>query len=91
MPELPIIGDFVPGYEAIGWYGVGAPSKTSADIVDRLNREINAGLADAKLQARLADIGVEPRPMTPGEFGKLIVDDTEKWGKVIRTVGIKGE
>jgi tripartite-type tricarboxylate transporter receptor subunit TctC len=91
LAELPVIGDFVPGYEAIGWYGVGAPGKTPVDIVDRLNREINAGLADANLRARLADIGVEPRPMTPGEFGKLIAEDTEKWGKVIRAAGIKGE
>jgi tripartite-type tricarboxylate transporter receptor subunit TctC len=91
LPDLPTIGDFVPGYEAIGWYGVGAPRKSPGDIVDKLNGEINAGLADSKLTARLADVGVEPTQMTPGEFGKLIADDTEKWGKVIRTAGIKGE
>ena len=91
LPELPSIGDFVPGYEAIGWYGVGAPRKTPDDIIDKLNGEINAGLADSKLKARLVDIGAEPTPMTPAEFGKLIADDTEKWGKVIRAAGIKGE
>jgi tripartite-type tricarboxylate transporter receptor subunit TctC len=91
LPELPTIGDFVPGYEAIGWYGVCAPGKTAGEIVDKLNNEVNAGLADAKLNARLADVGVEPTPMTPGEFGKLIAEDTEKWGKVIRATGIKGD
>jgi tripartite-type tricarboxylate transporter receptor subunit TctC len=91
LPELPPIGDFVPGYEAIGWYGVGAPRKIPGEIVDKLNGEINAGLADPKLTTRFADVGVEPTPMTPAEFGKLIADDTEKWGKVIRTAGIKGD
>jgi tripartite-type tricarboxylate transporter receptor subunit TctC len=91
LPDLPSIGDFVPGYEAIGWYGVGAPGKIPGDIVDKLNGEINAGLRDSKLNARLADVGVEPTPMTPGEFGKLIADDTEKWGKVLRTAGFKEE
>jgi len=91
LPELPSAGDFVPGYEAIGWYGVGAPRKIVGDIVDRLNGEINAGLADAKLNARLADVGVEPTPMTPAAFGKLIADDTEKWGKVLRAAGVRGE
>ena len=91
LPELPTIGDFVPGYEAIGWYGIGAPSKIPGDIVDKLNAETNAGLADAKLSARLADVGVEPTPMTPAEFGKLIAEDTEKWGKVLRAAGIKIE
>jgi tripartite-type tricarboxylate transporter receptor subunit TctC len=91
LPELPCVGDFVPGYEAIGWYGISAPSKISGDIVDKLSAEINAGLADSKLNARLVDVGVEPTPMTPAEFAKLIADDTEKWGKVIRAVGIRGE
>jgi tripartite-type tricarboxylate transporter receptor subunit TctC len=91
LPELPPIGDFVPGYEAIGWYGIGAPSKISGEIVDKLNGEINAGLADAKLSARLIDVGAEPTPMTPAEFGKLIVADTEKWGKVIRAAGVRGD
>jgi tripartite-type tricarboxylate transporter receptor subunit TctC len=91
LPELPTIGDFVPGYEAIGWYGVCAPGKTAVEIVDKLNGEVNAGLADSKLNARLADVGVEPTPMTPAEFGKLIAEDTKKWGKVIRATGIKGD
>jgi tripartite-type tricarboxylate transporter receptor subunit TctC len=91
LPELPIIGDFVPGYEAIGWYGLSAPSKTPGDIIAKLNAETNAGLADAKLNARLVDVGAEPTPMTPAEFGKLIADDTEKWGKVLRAAGIKIE
>jgi tripartite-type tricarboxylate transporter receptor subunit TctC len=91
LPELPPIGDFVPGYEAIGWYGLGAPSKISGEIVDKLNGEVNAGLADAKLSARLIDVGAEPTPMTPAEFGKLIVADTEKWGKVIRAAGVRGD
>lgn len=91
LPELPTIGDTVPGYEAIGWYGISAPGKTSRDIVDTLNGEINAGLADAKLNARLVDVGVEPTPMSAAEFGRLIADDTEKWGKVLRAARIKIE
>jgi tripartite-type tricarboxylate transporter receptor subunit TctC len=91
LPELPIIGDFVSGYEAIGWYGICAPRKIPGDIVDKLNEETNAGLADAKLNARLIDVGAEPTPMTPAEFGKLIADDIEKWRKVIRASGIKGD
>jgi tripartite-type tricarboxylate transporter receptor subunit TctC len=91
LPELPIIGDFVPGYEAIGWYGICAPRKIPNDIIDKLNGEINAGLVDAKLKARLVDVGAEPTPMTPAEFAKLIAEDIEKWGKVIRAAGIKGD
>jgi tripartite-type tricarboxylate transporter receptor subunit TctC len=91
LPELPSIGDFVPGYEAIGWYGICAPRKILSEIVEKLNDEVNRGLVDAKLKARLIDVGAEPTPMTPAEFGKLIADDTEKWGKVIRAAGIKGD
>jgi tripartite-type tricarboxylate transporter receptor subunit TctC len=91
LPELPSIGDFVPGYEAIGWYGICAPRKIPSEIVEKLNDEVNRGLVDAKLKARLIDVGAEPTPMTPAEFGKLIADDTEKWGKVIRAAGIKGD
>jgi tripartite-type tricarboxylate transporter receptor subunit TctC len=91
LPDIPTVGEFVPGYDATGWYGVGAPKSTPADIVDKLNREVNAGLADPKVKARLADVGVEPTPMTPAEFGKLIADDTEKWAKVIRAANIKPE
>ena len=91
LPEIPTVGEFVPGFEGSGRYGVGAPKKTPAEVIDKVNREINAGLADAKMQARLADLGVEPTPMTPTEFGKLIADDTEKWGKVSRAANIKVE
>jgi tripartite-type tricarboxylate transporter receptor subunit TctC len=91
LPDIPTVGEFVPGYDAVGWYGVGAPKNTSADIVDKLNREVNAGLADANLKARLADVGVEPTPMTPAEFGKLIADDTGKWRKVIKEANILPE
>jgi len=91
LTDLPSIGDFVPGYEAIGWYGICAPRKIPGEIVEKLNDEVNRGLVDAKLKARLIDVGAEPTPMTPAEFGKLIADDTEKWGKVIRAAGIKGD
>jgi tripartite-type tricarboxylate transporter receptor subunit TctC len=91
LPDIPTVGEFVQGYDATGWYGVGAPKSTSADIVDKLNREVNAGLADTKLKARLADVGVEPTPMTPAEFGRLIADDTEKWRKVIKAANIQPE
>jgi tripartite-type tricarboxylate transporter receptor subunit TctC len=91
LPDIPTAGEFVPGYDAVGWYGVGAPKGTSADIVDKLNREVNAGLADTNLKARLADVGVEPTPMTPAEFGKLIADNTAKWRKVIKEANIMPE
>ena len=91
LPDIPTVSDFVPGYEASTWFGVGAPRGTPAEIVDKLNTEINASLADPKLHARLADVGVEPTPMTPTGFRKLIADDTEKWGKVIQTAHIKPE
>ena len=91
LPDIPTVGEFVQGYDATGWYGVGAPKSTPADIVDKLNREVNAGLAHPKVKAQLADVGVEPTPMTPAEFGKLIADDTEKWGKVIQAANIKAE
>ena len=85
------MGEFVPGYEASAWYGVGAPRNTPAEIVDKLNREINAGLADPKIKARLADLGGTVLAGSPAEFGKLIADETEKWGKVIRAANIKAE
>jgi tripartite-type tricarboxylate transporter receptor subunit TctC len=78
------VGEFVPGYEASTWYGVGAPKNTPDEIVQKLNKEINAALADSKLKARLADLGAEPMSMTPAEFAKFVVDETEKWAKVIR-------
>jgi tripartite-type tricarboxylate transporter receptor subunit TctC len=85
------VGEFVAGYEASAWYGVGAPKNAPAEIIEKLNKEINAGLADPKMKERLADLDAEPMPMTPAEFGKLIADETEKWGKVIRAANIKPE
>jgi tripartite-type tricarboxylate transporter receptor subunit TctC len=85
------VGEFVPGYEASNWYGIGAPKNTPTEIVDKLNREINAALAAPKLKARLADLGGLPMPMSPAEFGKFIADETEKWAKVIRAANIKPE
>jgi tripartite-type tricarboxylate transporter receptor subunit TctC len=81
----------VPGFEVVGWGGVGVPAHTPSEIIDRLNREINAGLADPNVVARFAALGLTPMPMTPAEFGRLIADETEKWGKVIRTANIKPE
>ena len=89
LPDVPTVGEFVPGYEASGWFGIGAPKDTPAEIVGKLNREITAGLADPKIKERLADLGGVPLPMTAAEFGKLIADETEKWGKVIRAANIK--
>jgi tripartite-type tricarboxylate transporter receptor subunit TctC len=89
LPDVPTVGEFVTGYEASGWFGIGAPKDTPAGIVNKLNREINAGLADPKIKERLADLGGVPLPMTAAEFGKLIAEDTEKWGKVIRAANIK--
>ncbi len=89
LPDVPTIGDFVPGYEASQWYGLGAPKNTPTVIVDRLNKEINAGLAEPKLKARLADLGGMVLVGSPADFGKLIADETEKWGKVVKFAGIK--
>jgi tripartite-type tricarboxylate transporter receptor subunit TctC len=82
------MGEFLPGYEATTWYGVGVSRNTPAEIVEQLNKEVNAALADPKMKVRLADLGVA-LPGSPAEFGKLIVDETEKWGKVIKFAGIK--
>jgi tripartite-type tricarboxylate transporter receptor subunit TctC len=89
LPDLPTISEFVPGYEASGWFGIGAPRNTPVEVIDRLNREINTALANPKLKARLHDLGGTPLPGSPAEFGKLIADETEKWGKVIRAAHIK--
>jgi tripartite-type tricarboxylate transporter receptor subunit TctC len=89
LPDLPIVADTVPGYEASAWYGLGAPQKTPAEIIDRMNKETNAGLADAKLKVRLADLGGTLIPGTPADFGRLIAEDTEKWAKVIRSANIR--
>ena len=91
LPDLPTVGDFVPGYDASNWYGVGAPKNTPAEIVDKLNRGINAALADPQMKARLADLGGSVLPGSPADFGKLIADETEKWAKVIRAANIKAE
>jgi tripartite-type tricarboxylate transporter receptor subunit TctC len=91
LPDIPTIGEFVPGYEASGWGGIGAPKNTPRDIIEKLNKEINAGLADPKMKARLADLGGTPLPGTPADFGKLIADETDKWGKVVKFAGIKAE
>ena len=89
LPDVPAVGESVPGYEASQWYGLGAPKNTPAEIVSKLNSEVNAGLADPKLKVRLADLGVDTMSVTSADFGKLIADETEKWGKVIRAANIK--
>jgi tripartite-type tricarboxylate transporter receptor subunit TctC len=91
LPDVPTVSEFVPGYEASQWYGVGAPKNTPAQIVEELNKEINAGLAAPKLKARLADLGGTPIAGSPADFGKFIAEETEKWGKVIRAANIKPE
>jgi tripartite-type tricarboxylate transporter receptor subunit TctC len=91
LPDLPTVGEFVPGFEASQWYGLGAPKDTPAAIVDKLNKEINAALADPKIKDRLSDLGGMILGGSPADFGKLIADDTEKWSKVIRTANIKAE
>jgi tripartite-type tricarboxylate transporter receptor subunit TctC len=91
LPDVPVVADFVPGYEASAWIGVGAPKNTPADIVDRLNKEINAGLADPALKARFADLGGTVLPGTAEDFGKFITSETEKWGRVIQFADIKAD
>jgi len=91
LPELAAGAEFVPGYEVSSWYGIAVPRKTPADAIDRLNREVNAGLADPKMKAKLAEQGGMTMPGTPAEFARLIADETEKWGKVIRAADIKAE
>ena len=91
LPDVPTVGEFVPGYEASGWFGIGAPKATPAEIVEKLNKEINAGLADPKIKARLADLGGDVLAVSPADFGRLIADETEKWAKVIRSANIKPE
>jgi len=89
LPDVPIVGDSVPGYEATGFLGFGAPKATPAEIVETLNREINAGLADPRISARLAGLGATVMPLSPAGFGKLIADETEKWAKVVKFAGIR--
>jgi tripartite-type tricarboxylate transporter receptor subunit TctC len=91
LPDVPTVAEFIPGYESSGWYGLGAPAGTPPAIIARLNEALNAALAEADKQARLVGLGVEPRPMTPDQFRQFIADDTDKWGRVIKTAGIKLE
>ena len=91
LPDLPTVGDFVPGYETSSWSGIGAPKGTPTEIIAKLNNEINAALADPKIKARLADLGSVPMPMSPADFGNLIDESVEKWGNVIHTANIKPE
>jgi tripartite-type tricarboxylate transporter receptor subunit TctC len=91
LPELPALAEFVPGYEVSSWFGIGAPKNTPADIVARLNREIDAGLADRKLAARIAEMASVPLPMTPAAFGDLIAAETAKWAAVVKFSGVKAE
>src|SRR5262245_10830387 len=88
LPDVPAIGEFVAGYEAIGWYGLSAPAGMPAEVVQKLNAATNAALADAKVKGQLGDMGVEPMPMTPAEFGKFVAADVDKWAKVIKFAGI---
>jgi tripartite-type tricarboxylate transporter receptor subunit TctC len=89
LPDVPAMSEFVPGYEASSWYGISAPRNTSTAIVEKLNKEINAVLADSKLKARLVELGITPLPGLPADYGKLIADETEKWAKVVKFAGIQ--
>jgi tripartite-type tricarboxylate transporter receptor subunit TctC len=91
LPNLPTVGEFLPGYDVSLWFGIGAPKDTPTGVIDKLNKEINAGLNDAKLNAQLADLGEVLMPMTRDEFGNLIGNDTAKWAKVIHEANIKPE
>jgi tripartite-type tricarboxylate transporter receptor subunit TctC len=91
LPDIPTVGDFVPGYEASNWYGIGAPRNTPVEVIEKLNKETNAGLADPKIKARIADLGGSVLRGSPADFGRLIDDETEKWGKVVKFVGIKAD
>jgi tripartite-type tricarboxylate transporter receptor subunit TctC len=89
LPEVPAIGEFVPGYEAFGWIGLGAPKGVSSEVMDKLNKQIAAPLADTEMKARLVDLGQEPRTMTPTEFGNFITAEYKKWAEVIRAADVK--
>ena len=89
LPDLPTVGDFVPGYETSAWQGIGAPKNTPAEIINKFNKEINAGLADPKIKTRVADMGGTVLAGSPADFDKLIADETEKWGQVVKFSGAK--
>ena len=89
VPDIPTVADFLPGFEASGWFGVGAPKNTSAEIIGRLNQEINTGRSDPKIKAQLADLGGGELALSSADFGKLIADETEKWAKVIVAANIR--
>jgi tripartite-type tricarboxylate transporter receptor subunit TctC len=91
LPDLPPISEFLPGYEATSFEGIAAPKATPVEIVDKLNKAINAGFADQRFMARLADLGGEGMPGTPADFTKVIADETDKWGKVVKFAGLKAE
>ena len=91
LQDIPTVGEFVPGYEASAWFGIGAPKATPAEIIEKLNKEVNAALADPRMKARIVDLGGDVLALSPDDFGKLIADETEKWGKVIRALNIKAD
>jgi tripartite-type tricarboxylate transporter receptor subunit TctC len=91
LPDIPTVGEFVPGYETSGWMGIGVPKNTPVEIIERLGKEIKAGLADPKMQERFADLGLASFESSPDDFGKFIAEETEKWGKVVRAASIKAE
>jgi tripartite-type tricarboxylate transporter receptor subunit TctC len=91
LPDIPVIGDVVPGYAVTGWLGIGVPKGTPADIVERLNREVNAVLAEPAVKVRMAELGSEIFTGSPADFGKLVAEETEKWAKVVKFAGIKPE
>ena len=91
LPDLPSISEFLPGYMAVGWYGIGAPISTPVEIVATLNREVNAGLADPTIKARLTDLGASALSGSPADFGRLIAEETERWAKVVRFSGAKAD
>jgi tripartite-type tricarboxylate transporter receptor subunit TctC len=91
VPDIPTVNEYLPGFETSQWFGLGAPTSTPAEIVDKLNKEIDAALADPKMKARFADLGGMVLPGLPADFGKLITDETEKWGKVVKFAAIKPE
>jgi tripartite-type tricarboxylate transporter receptor subunit TctC len=91
LPDLPVAADFVPGYEASSWFGIGAPKNTPAPIIELINKEVNGAFADPKMKAKLADLGGDPLAGSPAEFGRLIADETEKWAKVVKFSGAKAQ